>query len=646
LAPSLPDWLRRKTARVRPDADTLSGLIESGIAAESRGENDAAEKLFREAIAHDPLSAQAHMNLGIALQRRDEFHAAAASHAEAVRLDPALANAHFNLALAFLDLDRPTEAESAFRSALHLSHGFPEALVGLADALESLGRDGEALAALDEAIALRPDYVGARFNAALLLRRLGRLDEAEGLLRHIPEGHPDFVNATTVLAAALRDQGRIEEAVEVLRSGLRLSPQSWVTQSELLFTLGFSGRISAEQLFAEHLAAGARLEASLASQRNDFANVPDPDRVLNIGYLSGDFRRHSVASFTEFLFTRHRRDRVRVYAYSSTPQLDRMTERFMATADVWRDLRGQADSSVSDIIVADRIDLLVDLSGHTSGSRVGVLAGRAAPVQLTWLGYINSTGLGQVDYRITDSIADPPGLSESLHTEQLLRMPYSQWCFRPSETALRTPLGRDSSDPRFTFGALNQFAKVSEACVALWIAVLKAAPAARLRVVNVPHGTATNRLICQFAEGGIDRARIDIIERVPHEQYYGQYARVDACLDSTPYSGGTTTCDALFFGVPVVTLVGPRPISRSSASLLVAVGMAESIARSADEFVEIACKLAAGGPWLTSARIALRQKMMASPLMDEEAFTGDLEALYRKAWRNWCRRQNHQPLHK
>ena len=645
MAHSLPGWLRRKTRQGQPDSEAVSGLIESGIAAESRGEDDAAERLFRQAVALAPLSARAHMNLGIALQRRDAFDTAAASHAEAVRLDPALASAHFNLALAFLGLDKLMEAESAFRSALHLRPAFPEALVGLGEVLELLGKDGEALEALEHSIELSPDHVGARFNAAMLLRKLGRLDEAEAILRHIPVGHPGFVNAATALAAVLRDQGRIDEAVEALRSALRLSPGSSVTQSELLFTLGFSSRVSAEQLFSEHLAAGARLEASLPSHRDNFMNVPDPDRVLNIGYLSGDFRRHSVASFTEFLFTRHRRDRVRVYAYSSTPQKDQMTERFITTADVWRDVRGQTDSSVSGTIVADRIDLLVDLSGHTSGSRVGVLAGRAAPVQLTWLGYINSTGLRQVDYRITDSIADPPGLSESLHTEQLLRMPHAQWCFRPSETALRTPLERDFSDPRFTFGALNQFAKVSEDCVALWVAVLKAAPAARLRVVNVPRGSATDALIRRFSEKGIDQARYDIVERVPHALYYAQYARVDACLDSTPYSGGTTTCDALFLGVPVITLAGHRPISRSSASLLAAVGMAEMIALSTDEFVEIACKLATGGPWPTGARIALRQKMLASPLMDEEAFTHDLEALYRRAWRDWCRRQNHQTLH-
>ena len=646
MSPSLPNWLRRRFTRpepkgaerleAHPDAGRVSELIDAGIAAEAGGDSELAERLFREAVEADHGSAAAHMNLGIALQSTQDFSAAAKAHEGAVRLDPSLVNAHYNLGLTRLNLDDAQRAEHSFRAALRLRPEFPEAWVGLAEALESTGRDREALAALETAISQREQYVGALFNAAVLLRRMGRLDEAERQLRHIPASHPEFANAMTALAATLRDQGRIDEAVTALRAASHGAPHAWVTQSELLFTLGFSDKVSAEDLFSEHFKAGRRLEEATPRWTRRFANAPDPERVLKIGYLSGDFRAHSVARFTEFLFTRHRRDRVKVYAYSSTPHHDAVTAGIIDAADGWRDLRGQADATVAGAILDDRIDLLVDLAGHTGGSRLAVMAGRAAPVQLTWLGYMNTTGLAEVDYRITDSIADPPGMSEALHTERLVRMPRSQWCFRPPESARAASVARDESLRDFTFGVLNQFAKVSEASISLWIAILRTLPAARLRVVNVPLGSATEKLFRQLSEAGIDPARFDLIERVPHADYYRQYAQVDACLDTTPYSGGTTTCDALFLGVPVVTLAGRRPISRSSASLLTAVGLPEMIAQSPEEFVAIACGLAAKQAWSTDARVALRERMIASSLMDEEGFVQDLEALYRRVWRDWC----------
>jgi predicted O-linked N-acetylglucosamine transferase (SPINDLY family) len=313
-----------------------------------------------------------------------------------------------------------------------------------------------------------------------------------------------------------------------------------------------------------------------------------------------------------------------------------MSDRIRAAADAWRDMREKDDETVARAILEDEIDILVDLSGHTGGARIAVLAGRAAPVQMTWLGYINTTGLTRVDYRITDAIADPPGMSEALHTETLLRMPHSQWCFRPSESSRRVPIARDPSLGAFTFGVMNQYAKVSASTVALWIEVMRAIPGARLRVVNVPRGSAAEALSRKLVEANIDSRRFDLLERIAFDEYFRLYAQTDACLDTTPYSGGTTTCDALYFGVPVITLAGARPISRSTASLLTAVGSPDLVARSPEEFVAIASRLAAPGHWSNAARKELRARMVSSALMDEQGFTQDLEAMYRKVWRDWC----------
>jgi protein O-GlcNAc transferase len=646
VSPPWPRWIRRKgdppfpestsVGSPRGDAARASQFIESGIAAEAKGDAPEAERLFRQAVEADPASALACMNLGIVLHGKGDLAAAAAEHAKAVQLDPALASAHYNFALALLDMDERSAAESEFREAVRLRHEFPEAWVGLADVLESAGRYDEALAALDCAISQRPGYVGALFNSGLLLRTTGRLDEAEARLAAVPEDHPDYPNAITALAAILRDKGRVEEAIALVRAATGRRPDSPATLSEYLLTLGFSDRISAEQLFAEHFWAGCRMEAWTPLWRPQLSKFPDPDRRLRIGYLSGDFQGHAVAVFTEFLFEHHRRDRVQVHAYSSTPVPDAMTARFAAAADVWRDVRSQSDAALAETILGDGIDVLVDLSGHTNNGRLGVMAGRAAPVQMTWLGYISTTGLTRIDYRISDPVADPPELADRLHTERLLRMPHSQWCFRPPPAVRDLGVEREAASDTFTFGSFNQYAKVSEATVALWIASLHAAPDARLRAVGVPRGSAREVLGGKLAEAGIPSSRYDFVERVPLRAYFSEYRRVDACLDTTPYSGGTTTCDALWMGVPVLTLSGSRSMSRSSASLLAAAGLSRLTASTPDQFAAIAKSVAAQGPWTSAARKALRNQFLQSPLSDEQGFTYALEDLYRAAWREWC----------
>lgn len=615
---------------------SVQQLIESGIAAEARGDALAAERLYRRAIAAAPESASARMNLGIVLHGSGDAAGAAEQHALAAKLDPGSALAHYNLALARLDLGELAAAESGFREALKFRPEFPEALVALADALETNGRDLEALELLQSAVSQRPDYVGAIFNAGILLRKLGRLDEAVAYLQKVPFEHLDSANARTALAAILRDQGRIEESVAIMRAALESNPDSGVAACELLFTQGFSDALSAEALFAEHLWAGCRAEYEVKPWCISFPNSKDPARTLKVGYLSGDFCGHSVSLFTEFLFERHHPERVIAYAYSSTGQQDAITARIKSAAHGWRDLHGRPDEEVAKSILADGIDILVDLAGHTGFQRIGVLAGRAAPIQMTWLGYIHSTGLTRIDYRITDAISDPQGIAEALHTESLLRMPNAQWCFRPPQAARDARCSREVSDDAFTFGSFNQFPKVSDSSIALWAGALRAAPEAKLRIVGVPRGSASETVGRKLTAAGIPRNRFDLVERVPLANYYSQYNQVDACLDTTPYSGGTTTCDALWMGVPVITLTGKRSMSRSSASLLAAVGLGDLVAHSPEAFAAIACRLAASGRLPDSSRNGLRNRMRSSPLMDEVGFTKDLEGLYRVAWKKWC----------
>lgn len=288
------------------------------------------------------------------------------------------------------------------------------------------------------------------------------------------------------------------------------------------------------------------------------------------------------------------------------------------------------------MIAADEIDILVDLAGHSGAHQLATMAQRPAPVQATWLGYLNTTGLTRIDYRITDGFADPPGLTERYHTESLARLPHSQWCYRPflSPTVAGAP---PSARKGFvTFGAFHQAAKISTTARRLWAQILAEVPGSRLLVVGVGKGRAQDDLLRDLTGKQVARERITCLPYAPLEQYLRLYDEVDIALDSTPFSGGTTSCDTLWMGVPIVTVPGSRSVSRSASSVVSNVGLTDWIASSPADYVRRAVRFAGERDLLTQLRGSMRGRMAASPLMAEEQFIRDLEQLYREMWRRWC----------
>jgi len=295
-----------------------------------------------------------------------------------------------------------------------------------------------------------------------------------------------------------------------------------------------------------------------------------------------------------------------------------------------------SDAELAEMIERDGIDVLVDLSGHSGASRLEVFARQPAPVQLAWLGYLNTTGMTRIQYRICDRYSDPPGTSDALHTETLIRLPHSQWCYRPFvsvEGRSEPPCRRNGF---ITFGAFNQAAKVSRTAIRLWAEILGQTPGARLLVLGVQEGTARQALLRDLAGQGVAPDRVTLCPHLPLADYYGAITDADIALDTTPYSGATTTCDTLWMGVPVVTVPGTRPPSRSAASVLHTVGLSEWIAASPDAYVELAVQFARDTPRLAELRRTLRRRMQDSPLMDEARFARDMEQAYRRVWMDWC----------
>jgi len=397
---------------------------------------------------------------------------------------------------------------------------------------------------------------------------------------------------------------------------------------------------SQERIFRESRHFEASQAGVLASARRPFANDRDPQRVLRVGYVSADFRRHSVAYFLRGLVASHDRERVRVYCYSNVERADAVTAEFQLLADEWRPVTGLPDEAMAELVRADGIDILVDLGGHTGGNRLLVFARKPAPIQVSWLGYPNTTGLQAIDYRLTDEIADPPGEADALHTEALVRLPGGFLCFRPGIAvagAAVTP--RDAGADRMTFGSFNTLSKVTSDVIRAWAEVLNGIPGSRLLIKSetLDEAGARSRITGAFAAHGVEPERIELLPWIEdYAQHMALYSRVDVALDTFPYNGTTTTCEALWMGVPVVTLRGNRHAARVGASVLYHAGLPQWIAESEPGYIALATGSAADLPALRLSRPAIAERVRTSVLTNQARFTDELEGVYRRIWATYC----------
>jgi predicted O-linked N-acetylglucosamine transferase (SPINDLY family) len=502
---------------------------------------------------------------------------------------------------------------------------------------ERAGRPEEALRRYESALREFPD--SAELNATLgnVLRALGRPDEAVAAYRKSTLLKPPLAAAWYNLALTEHELGDMEGAERDYRAALAADPEFVAAHDSLLCLIGMGGAgYMPSDVLAEHRRWAAQHADRFRAGWRTFTNVTDPNRRLCIGYVSPDFRKHAMEYFIEPILEHHDPEKFEITCYSSLPRPDAMTERFRALSHRWRDISIMTDADVAQTVAADGIDLLVDLAGHTSGNRLLLFARKPAPLQFTFLGYPNTTGMAAVDYRITDALADPPGMSDAHYTERLLRLPASVWCYRAPESAPEVGSLPMRANDFVKFGSFNSFLKITEAVIDVWARLLSRVAGSRLLMIGVAKREAQRRLRVAFAARGIDAERLELHPKVPLDEYLAMMNRVDIALDSFPYNGGTTTCHSLWMGVPTVTLAGRVFVSRAGVSLLTNVGLPELIARDVDEYIEIAAGLAADTVRLTSLRSDLRARMRGSPLCDAPQFVADLEQLYRGAWREWC----------
>jgi predicted O-linked N-acetylglucosamine transferase (SPINDLY family) len=624
---------------LRPDMAVAQGNL--GNALREAGRIDEAIAALERASALEPRSSDHAGNLGLALQAAGRIDEAVVAHERSAALAPGDPVAHRNLGTALHAAGRSGAAVAAYQRALALRPGDARTYCNLGMTLQETGHNDEAIAALERAAALDATLAPVYTNLGNALWAVGRLDEAAATLGRAIALDPRDADAHNNLGNVLKDQGRLDDAIAAFHRAEELRPGSPRAGSNRLFTLWAHPGYDAHAILGEHRAWAERHAVPLAAEIRPHANDRTPGRRLNVGYVSPDFRGHPVGHLLVSLLKHHDRRQVEVVCYSDVRAPDALTQKLRALADQWHDTAALPDRMLAERVRADRIDILVDLALHTAGNRLLVFARKPAPVQVTMLGLPATTGVATIDYRLTDPFIDPPdadsgrGAHDSDYTEQSIRLPHCFWLFeRPEEAPVVGALPA-LSNGCITFGSLNQFAKVTPAALQLWLKILQAVPRSRLLIQAQP-GSHCDAVRARFQAGGIAGDRLEFAGRVSRAEYFQRYGRLDLGLDPFPYNGHNCTIEALWMGVPVVTLAGRTAVARGGLSILSNVGLEELIARTPEEYVDIAVRMAGDAERLAAFRAELRGRMEASPLMECRGYAAAVEAALRRMWHAWC----------
>ena len=674
LLGNLDDAIRCLTVAVRLDRRDAGALVNLGLAQHAAGRPAEAVASLRKATALRPDLSIAHGNLSLALSALGDGRSAVESARRAVALAPGDAQSLAILGNACHGAGDLPAARTAYLDALAAGGPQAEVFYNLGNTERALGEEAAAVARYQEALDFDAGHLPSWINLGNVRMSMRDYDGAEvafeSALKAVPAGDktgaapaPDadvqqppalramVVEARYNLANLQRMTGRVDAAILNYRAVLAVDPMHEAAFSNLLLSLNYSASATREETFSAHVEYGRRFAPTVAAPKEGKpptrpaapasngagADSTRSDAQLRIGFVSPDFRNHAVALFFEPLLDHLPAHGFEVFCYSNVERPDTVTGRLRAKAAGWRDIAAIDDGAAAALVRRDRIDLLVDLSGHTARHRLRLFAHRPAPVQLTMIGHVNTTGVEAIDYRITDVITEPEGAGhDRWYTEKLLRMPHTSWCMRPpsggAAGAVSAEGGAGPGRP-FTFASFNNFAKLSGAALDLWTDLLVSLPDAKLVVATVPEGRTQARLLERFAAAGVEPARIELHGLLSPDAYRAMHARVDLALDPFPCNGATTTLETLWLGVPVLALEGDSFRSRNGMGILFNASLAPLVARSPEHYLEIARRLASDPGELEALRALTGTHLLATPLMDETRFAADLSVLLRQVWR-------------
>jgi protein O-GlcNAc transferase len=603
-----------------------------GVALDCLGRADEAIAAFGKALHLRPDYPQAHNNIGNVHGARGEWRQALAYYELALMRKPDYVEGHYNLANALGKLGRVEESLAEFRRTAQLSPTFPKAWEGLGNVLHISGRPEEAVGAFQKSIKLRPDHAQTHYTLGISLHQLDRFDEAIAAYRRAVELDPKHSQAHTNLGVALKMTGRLAEAMQSYEGALKADPANVTAHDALLYLLHFSPDYGPDEILHRHRQYDEQYGKALSAAARPFMNDRNPERRLKIGYISPDLREHVIGWNMLPLLSAHDHVRHEIYCYASVPSPDQLTKRLREKSDVWRDISASSDEEAAQMVRSDRIDILVDLTLHMHRSRLLVLARRPAPVQVTYLGYCSTTGLSGVQYRLSDPHLDPPETDLKCYVEETVRLPRTYWSYHPCGETPDVAAAPAAANGYITFGCMNNFAKVSRGALDLWARILLGTPRSKL-LLHCWAGSHQETVLERFRSHGVEEGRVELMPFQKWPQYIESYQRIDVALDPFPYNGGITTFDALWMGVPVVTLSGRTAVGRAGRSILSNLGLPELIGHTPEEYVRIGTE---AEKWI-GLRPTLRQRMQDSPLMDAKSFARDMEAAYREMWTRWTK---------
>ncbi len=606
-----------------------------GAIAEQVGRLDVACNLFGRAAALNPSCAETQSNFSYVLNQEGRFDEAISVANEAIRLNPCFAPAYNNLGRALLALGHTPAAIEACQRALMLDPNSAFAAVNLGNALARAGRSDEAIDSYHQALRIEPRLPAAHNNLGVALTERGQVDQAIDCFQRALSAQPADADTHLNLGGALFDCGRLDEAMDAYRRAMVLNPGDSTRHSNLISAMHFHPACDAAAIRRETSLWNERFAKPLRGLRRPHTNTRDPERRLRVGYVSPNFYDHVVVHAILPLLRNHDRANFEVFCYSNTPRADTRTEEVRSLVNGFRDIYCMDDEHAAEMIRADRIDILVDLVVHGGGNRLLVFARKPAPVQVTCLGDFGGTGLETMDYRLSDPYLDPPDSAPGAYSEETIRLPRCTWCYEPAgPTPEVSPLPALKAG-FITFACRNRFTKISTPTLDLWWRILREVPGSRL-VLNAPAGSCREKLLDQAERNDVSPERLRFPGRESWREFVQSYEAVDLALDPFPYNGWLTTCDALWMGVPVISLIGQRTIARGGLSILSNAGLPELAAKTPEEYFKIAVSLAGDLPRLSALRSSLRDRMKHSPLRDAPGITRDLENVYREMWSRWC----------
>ncbi|KAE8726658.1 putative UDP-N-acetylglucosamine--peptide N-acetylglucosaminyltransferase SPINDLY [Hibiscus syriacus] len=600
----------------KPAAECLSiVLTDLGTSLKLAGNTQEGIQKYYEALKIDPHYSPAYYNLGVVYSELMQYDTALSCYEKAALERPMYAEAYCNMGVIYKDRDNLDKAVECYQAIFD---------------------------SCPLALSIKPNFSQSLNNLGVVYTVQGKMDAAASMIEKAIIANPTYAEAYNNLGVLYRDAGNISMAVAAYEQCLKIDPDSRNAGQNRLLAMNYTNEGDDDKLFKAHRDWGRRF-MRLYPQYDSWDNPKDPDRPLVIGYVSPDYFTHSVSYFIEAPLIYHDYGKYQVVVYSAVVKADAKTNRFgekvIRKGGVWRDIYGIDEKKVASMVRDDKIDILVELTGHTANNKLGMMACRPAPVQVTWIGYPNTTGLPTIDYRITDSLADPPG-TKQMHVEELVRLPECFLCYTPSSEAGPVSPTPALSNGFITFGSFNNLAKITPKVLQVWARILCAVPNSRLVVKCKPFccDSVRQKFLTTLEQLGLESLRVDLLPLILlNHDHMQAYSLMDISLDTFPYAGTTTTCESLYMGVPCVTMSGSVHAHNVGVSLLSKVGLGHLIAKNEDEYVQLALQLASDITALQNLRASLRDLMSKSPVCDGQNFISGLEVAYRSMWHRYCK---------